>query len=228
MALVAVACAALAAGMVEVAVTAASTSPAVMRPFAPVPVIVARSVLCCRDRARTRGVRYGERVARPAQGSVAERKDASGSVAAAAAGGEAALVPMMASSVPKFTVAFSGTAIEIKIPVAGDGIWVSTLSVDTSSSGSAAVTESPTPFSQRVIVPSEVLFPEGWHDDRCGHESLMARPGKGRATQAPRRPARARLPPGRQRRRPRGTRGEVDGVREGRAVGLGVVGHHQR
>ena len=40
------------------------------------------------------------------------------------------------------------------MPVAGEGISVSTLSVETSSSASSAVTRSPTFFSQRVTVPS--------------------------------------------------------------------------
>jgi hypothetical protein len=46
-----------------------------------------------------------------------------------------------------------------KMPVAGDGISVSTLSVETSSSGSSAVTCSPSFFSQRVTVPSVTLSP---------------------------------------------------------------------
>ena len=41
----------------------------------------------------------------------------------------------------------------------GDGISVSTLSVDTSSSGSSASTRSPSAFSQRVTVPSVTLSP---------------------------------------------------------------------
>ncbi len=43
--------------------------------------------------------------------------------------------------------------------MAGDGISVSTLSVETSSSGSSAVTCSPSFFSQRVTVPSVTLSP---------------------------------------------------------------------
>ena len=41
----------------------------------------------------------------------------------------------------------------------GAGISVSTLSVETSSSGSSAVTSSPTDFSHRVTVPSVTLSP---------------------------------------------------------------------
>ena len=40
------------------------------------------------------------------------------------------------------------------VPATGDGISVSTLSVDTSTSGSSTSTLSPTFFSQRVTVPS--------------------------------------------------------------------------
>ncbi|VBA55135.1 hypothetical protein LAUMK191_03270 [Mycobacterium attenuatum] len=41
-----------------------------------------------------------------------------------------------------------------RTPATGDGISVSTLSVETSTSGSSTPTESPTFFSQRVTVPS--------------------------------------------------------------------------
>ena len=44
-------------------------------------------------------------------------------------------------------------------PATGDGISVSTLSVETSSSGSSTSTRSPTFFSQRVTVPSVTLSP---------------------------------------------------------------------
>ena len=40
------------------------------------------------------------------------------------------------------------------MPAAGEGISVSTLSVETSSRGSSTATSSPTSFSQRVTVPS--------------------------------------------------------------------------
>src|SRR5262249_13193617 len=40
------------------------------------------------------------------------------------------------------------------VPATGEGISVSTLSVDTSSNGSSTATSSPTCFSQRVTVPS--------------------------------------------------------------------------
>ena len=49
--------------------------------------------------------------------------------------------------------------ISVSTPLTGEGISVSTLSVDTSSNGSSAVTVSPTAFSQRVTVPSVTLSP---------------------------------------------------------------------
>ena len=62
--------------------------------------------------------------------------------------------PMSASRAPTATVASIATSIAKIVPVAGDGISVSTLSVETSSSGSSTVIESPTFLSQRVTVPS--------------------------------------------------------------------------
>ena len=52
-----------------------------------------------------------------------------------------------------------GTSIANKIPATGEGISVSTLSVETSSNASSTATESPTFFSQRVTVPSETDSP---------------------------------------------------------------------
>ena len=45
------------------------------------------------------------------------------------------------------------------MPATGEGISVSTLSVETSSKASSTATESPTFFSQRVTVPSETDSP---------------------------------------------------------------------
>jgi hypothetical protein len=45
------------------------------------------------------------------------------------------------------------------MPPTGDGISVSTLSVDTSSSGSSTSTESPSRLSHLVTVPSVTLSP---------------------------------------------------------------------
>ena len=52
-----------------------------------------------------------------------------------------------------------GTSIASKIPATGEGISVSTLSVETSSNASSTATESPTFFNQRVTVPSETDSP---------------------------------------------------------------------
>jgi hypothetical protein len=46
-----------------------------------------------------------------------------------------------------------------KVPDTGEGISVSTLSVDTSSKASSAATTSPTFFNHRVTVPSLTLSP---------------------------------------------------------------------
>ena len=45
------------------------------------------------------------------------------------------------------------------VPATGEGISVSTLSVDTSSNASSTATLSPTPFNHRVTVPSLTLSP---------------------------------------------------------------------
>ena len=62
--------------------------------------------------------------------------------------------PITARSAPTGTVSSSWTRISWRVPATGEGISVSTLSVETSSSGSSTSTRSPTPFSQRVTVPS--------------------------------------------------------------------------
>ena len=62
--------------------------------------------------------------------------------------------PTSARSAPTGTVSSSLTRISSSTPATGDGISVSTLSVDTSSNGSSNPTWSPTDFNQRVTVPS--------------------------------------------------------------------------
>src|SRR5687767_7557499 len=66
---------------------------------------------------------------------------------------------MTASSEPTSAVSSSATTIRCSTPAAGDGISVSTLSVETSSNGSSASTWSPSCFNQRVTVPSVTLSP---------------------------------------------------------------------
>ena len=55
---------------------------------------------------------------------------------------------------PTATVVSTATSIANKIPATGDGISVSTLSVETSRSASSTATASPMFLSQRVTVPS--------------------------------------------------------------------------
>ena len=62
--------------------------------------------------------------------------------------------PSSAMTAPTSTVSSSLARILSRTPAAGEGISVSTLSVETSSKGSSAATVSPTFFSQRVMVPS--------------------------------------------------------------------------
>ena len=80
--------------------------------------------------------------------------------AATGAGADApALSAITASSAPTATVWSTATTIFVRTPATGDGISVSTLSVDTSRSGSSTATMSPSFLSQRVTVPSLTLSP---------------------------------------------------------------------
>ena len=74
----------------------------------------------------------------------------------AAAGVEVAAAPsaIIASSAPTATVESTATTIFCRTPATGEGISVSTLSVETSSNGSSTATTSPSFFNQRVTVPS--------------------------------------------------------------------------
>ena len=67
--------------------------------------------------------------------------------------------PITASSPPTSTVSSSPATIRCSTPAAGEGISVSTLSVETSSRGSSTSTRSPSCLSQRVTVPSVTLSP---------------------------------------------------------------------
>jgi hypothetical protein len=66
---------------------------------------------------------------------------------------------MRATTVLIATVDPSCTRTSVRIPSAGDGISVSTLSVEISNNGSSRSTLSPGFFSQRVSVPSTMLSP---------------------------------------------------------------------
>jgi hypothetical protein len=84
--------------------------------------------------------------------------------------------PTTASTPPTSTVSSSSALISSSVPATGDGISVSTLSVETSSSGSSTSTESPTCFSQRVTVPSVTLSPS------CGRATSVPPPLEGFAS----------------------------------------------
>src|SRR5207237_8928549 len=73
--------------------------------------------------------------------------------------GPAPSVSISASSVPTRTVSPSGTRIFEIFPPIGDGTSVSTLSVEISNSGSSRSIDSPSDFSQRVMVPSTTVSP---------------------------------------------------------------------
>ena len=67
--------------------------------------------------------------------------------------------PINPRRAPTATVVSTATSMARRVPATGDGISVSTLSVETSRSASSTAIESPTFFSQRVTVPSETLSP---------------------------------------------------------------------
>ena len=94
-------------------------------------------------------------------GAAAARRGRRPAAAAGAArtAGAPAPSPITASFTPTSTVSPSGTRISVRTPAAGDGTSESTLSVETSKSGSSRSTASPTPFIQRVIVPSVTVSP---------------------------------------------------------------------
>ncbi len=68
-------------------------------------------------------------------------------------------MPIRPRRAPTATVVSTGTSIARSVPATGDGISVSTLSVETSSNASSTATESPTFFNHRVTVPSLTLSP---------------------------------------------------------------------
>jgi len=66
--------------------------------------------------------------------------DSAGAAVGVAAGAEAPAPPITARRAPTGTVESTGTSIEIIVPATGEGISVSTLSVETSRSGSSTLT----------------------------------------------------------------------------------------
>src|SRR5690625_1129015 len=103
---------------------------------------------------------------RDAPGGDASGADSSSSAAGSSAGASSSSAgaseeavdspssPMIAMTAPTSMVSSSSALISSKVPDTGEGISVSTLSVETSSNGSSASTVSPTDFSHWVIVPS--------------------------------------------------------------------------
>jgi hypothetical protein len=87
---------------------------------------------------------------------VAARGDLAGSPAGAPPllEGPAPFVSISPSTVPTGTVSSDPTRIRARIPSAGAGTSVSTLSVETSTIASSASTSSPTCFVHSRIVPS--------------------------------------------------------------------------
>ena len=67
--------------------------------------------------------------------------------------------PMIAITPPTGITASCAALISNKTPATGEGISVSTLSVDTSTMASSTLIASPTFFNQRVTVPSVTLSP---------------------------------------------------------------------
>ncbi len=95
-----------------------------------------------------------------------------GAVAGAADGaGAPASVEITARRAPTGTVSPSGTTISVMNPPCGAGTSESTLSVDTSNSGSSASIFSPTCLNHFVIVPSVTVSPS------CGIVTSMSPSG---------------------------------------------------
>src|ERR1017187_428795 len=150
-----------------------------MRPPAPVPLTRLRSILFSRAILRTSGESGPDgSAAGSAAGSSAGVGSGSTGGAAAGAGGSgvfsagafstgttgwAAAAPpssaMRATTVLMPTVAPSSTSTSDNVPAAGEGISVSTLSVEISNNGSSRSTRSPRFLSHLVSVPSTMLSP---------------------------------------------------------------------
>ena len=142
----------------------AITSRRVRRPPRPVPAMSAVSRACSAMSRETTGERT--RAMEPdgaADGGAVARgmaaRAAGGSIAAAATVAEAPPSSMTAILVPIFTVSPSATRISARMPSAGAGISVSTLSVETSNRVSSAVTLSPIFLHHTVTVPSVTVSP---------------------------------------------------------------------
>src|ERR671911_2366547 len=99
----------------------------------------------------------------PGTCAAASSAGASASAGACSAAGAspppAGASPMRASTTPTSTVSPSCTRISDSTPLTGDGTSESTLSVDTSKSGSSSATCSPICLNHLVIVPSVTVSP---------------------------------------------------------------------
>ena len=144
-----------------------------MRPPAPVPAIFERSRLFSRAILRTSGDRGPAGVVTDAEtgaetagaGASITGAVATGAAGAASTTGAGAATGALAPSLIRATTVFtptvwpSGTSTSARTPEAGDGISVSTLSVEISNKGSSRSTVSPAFFSHLVNVPSTMLSP---------------------------------------------------------------------
>ena len=156
------------------------TSSLRIRPPTPVPVILERFTPSSEASLRTIGVTYASSGCAATTGAETTGAATTGAattgaattgaattgaattgagVAGATGAATAPAPPITARRAPTGTVVSTGTSIEIIVPATGEGISVSTLSVDTSSKASSTATLSPTPFNQRVTVPSLTLSP---------------------------------------------------------------------
>ena len=125
-------------------------------PSAAAAAAAAGATVGCGGTAVTAGAGAG---AVTAAGAGAGAASGAAGAAAAAGAGAAPGSPITPSGAPTGTVSSSPASIDSRTPDAGAGISVSTLSVETSSSGSSARISSPTCLSQRVTVPSVTLSP---------------------------------------------------------------------
>ena len=111
--------------------------------------------------------RGGGGAARAAAGAGRSAAGGAGRSAGRGGGGAARTEPSSPAAARMPTTVFTGTVspsftrISARTPSPGEGISVSTLSVEISKSGSSRFTRSPGFFSQRTTVPSVMLSPSG-------------------------------------------------------------------
>ncbi|ABY24158.1 hypothetical protein RSal33209_2432 [Renibacterium salmoninarum ATCC 33209] len=157
-------------------------SPTALRQRVTVPSVTlspsAGNVTSCPSLAATGADATGSAAAGAAAAGAAAASAGASATAGSAAGAAApSPVPMRTSGAPTSAVSSSATRISSITPAIGDGISVSTLSVETSNSGSSTSTRSPTCLSQRVTVPSVTLSPSAgkFTDSDMSSPSLLQR-----------------------------------------------------